>query len=529
MRVSPAIPDSTPFARPADRLKTLLFRLIVGCVCIWPSACAHPPAVSQDAAFRQRASAADDLVNRGCYRCLQDATRIYEQLLTERARTPLTAQKAHDSFMMLALRERELGIPDSGAGVRAHQVGRAATPASHELCRSLLSVLASPSTEGRVLPDGRDDPRDDYNELAQRLQAAWPRSPVHAYGYIALDCSLTLPANLRPGTDDLFAAYPDSLALRYRHLLCQTPLPEEAAHAILRSEPRFSELYLATAQHALAERRIVSAHGDLTRAFEAIPESRAIGLTLAGVALGLVRFEEALRLYDHVLATGADREALLGRVKALTYMNRPEEAISTIDALLGESAWNPGEKYYWRALNNLRRSAPDAAYRDAKSAMQSWPGPPVYRVAGIAAFALGRLADARQHLQSSVEMDADDCEALLHLGYIDTAEHGWKAALGRFTSAATCFGKSAEAASAQAPELGTDATIEGGLASGVRTAVAEARALQAAAHFNGALVAKMLGKRELALDFARRALSDPKYGGLAKDFILDIDLIGPPK
>jgi hypothetical protein len=39
----------------------------------------------------------------------------------------------------------------------------------------------------------------------------------------------------------------------------------------------------------------------------------------------------------------------------------------------------------------------------------------------------------------------------------------------------------------------------------------------------------MLGNRQLALDFARRALGDSKYGGLAKDFILDIDLIGPPK
>jgi hypothetical protein len=294
----------------------------------------------------------------------------------------------------------------------------------------------------------------------------------------------------------------------------------------LRLEPRFSELYLAIAQHALGERRILSAYADLTRAFEAIPESRAIALTLAGVALGLVRFDEALRLYDRVLAAGPDRDALLGRVKALTYMNRPDEAIATIDSLMGDSEWNPGEKYYWRALNNLRRSAPEAAYRDAKIAMQSWPGPPVYRLAGIAAFMLGRLPDARHHLQSSVEMDGDDCEALLHLGYIDAAERTWMAALSRFRAAAACFGKSAAAASAEVSAPGTDPSIGDGVAAGVRTAVAEALALQAAAHYNGALAAKMLGNRQLALDLARRALSDPKYGGLAKDFILDIDLIG---
>jgi tetratricopeptide (TPR) repeat protein len=216
-------------------------------------------------------------------------------------------------------------------------------------------------------------------------------------------------------------------------------------------------------------------------------------------------------------------------VKALTYMNRPEDAISTIDALPADSEWSPGEKYYWRALNNLRRSAPDAAYRDAMIAVQSWPGPPVYRVAGIAAFTLGRLTDARQHLQSSVEMDAADCEALLHLGYIDAAEQAWKAALSRFTSAAACFGRSAEAASARAPQPAPDGSVGGGLAEGVRVAIAEARTLQAAAHFNGALAAKMLNQRELALDFARRALSDRTYGGLAKDFILDIDLIGPAR
>jgi tetratricopeptide (TPR) repeat protein len=516
------------FARHADRLKSWLFPLAAA-VAVTASSCAHAPAAARDVAFRERSAAADDLVARGCYRCLQEATGIYEQLLTERPRAPLTAQKAHDSFMMLALRERELGTPDSRAGVKAHQLGAVATPASHDLCQSLLSVLASPSTEGRVLPDGRDDPRNDHDDLARRLQAAWPRSVALAYGYVALDCSMSLPADLRPTTEDLFAAYPGSLALKYRHLLCQTPFPEAAARELLRNEPQFVELHLAVAQHALGQRLMVSAHRDLTQAFEAIPESRAIALTLAGVALGLLRLDEALRLYDHVLATAPDREALLGRIKALTYMNRPEEAISTIDSQLGDSEWSPGEKYYWRALNNLRRSAPDAAYKDATTAMQSWPGPPVYRLAGIAAFMLGRLPEARGHLQSSVDMDGDDCEALLHLGYIDSAEQSWKPALGRFTSAAACFGKSAAEAAAAAPEPRTESASGGGLAAGVRTAVAEARALEAAAHYNGALAAKMLGNRQLALDLARRALSDPKYGGLAKDFILDIDLIGRPK
>jgi tetratricopeptide (TPR) repeat protein len=526
MRTRHVSPASIRRAPRADRLKSLWFPVLLAVVFSWPSACAHAPAPARDAVLRERSAAADGLAARGCYRCLQEATGIYEQLLAERFRAPVTAQKAHDTFMMLALRERELGVPDSRAGVKAHQVAGLATAASHDLCQFLLSVLASPSTEGRVLPDGRDDPRDDHNGLAQRLQREWPRSVAHAYGYIALDCWLTLPAELRPRTEDLFAAYPDSLALKYRHFLCQTPLREETARELLRTEPRFSELYLTMAQHALGERRLVSAHAHLTRAFEAIPESRAIALTLADVALGLVRFDEALRLYDHVLAAAPDREAVLGRVKALTYLNRSDEAIATIDSLIGDSEWSPGEKYYWRALNNLRRSALDAAYRDATIAMQSWPGPPVYRLAGIAAFMLGRLPDARRHLQSSIEMDGDDCEALLHLGYIDAAEQAWTAALGRFRSAATCFGASAQRASAGASAPGTDPSIQDGLAAGVRTAVAEALALQAAAHFNGALAAKMLGNREQALELARRALSDPKYGGLAKDFILDIDLIG---
>jgi tetratricopeptide (TPR) repeat protein len=510
-------------------VKPLLFPIIVAWALIGPLSCAHSPARSRGAALRERLSVADDLAARGCYRCLQQATEIYEQLLTERDVPILAAQKAHDSFMMLALRERELGVPDSTASAKAHQRGTVTTPDSHDLCESLLTALASPSTEGRVLPDGRDDPRGDYNDLARRLQVAWPRSLVHAYGYVALDCSLTLPADLRPPTEDLFAAYPDSLALKYRHLLCQTPFPEVGARELLRAEPRFSELHLAIAQHALGQRLIVSAYGDLTRAYEAIPESRAIGLTLAGVALALARFDEALRLYDHILASAPDRDALLGRVKALTYLDRAQEAIATIDTLLGDSEWSPGEKYYWRALNNLRRSAPEDAYKDAKSALQSWPGPPVYRLAGIAAFTLGRLSEARHHLRSALEMDGDDCEAQLHLGYIESAEKAWTAALGRFTSAATCFAKSAEELSAGAPEKGTESSIRAGLTAGVTTAVAEVRTLQAAANFNGALAAKMLGNRQLALDFARRALADPKYGGPAKDFILDIDLIGPPK
>ena len=193
-------PDSTPCARRADRLKSLLLPVIVACAFIWPSSCAHAPTGPREAVFRERSAAADTLVTRGCYRCLQEATRIYQQLLTERYRTPLTAQKAHDSFMMLALRERELGVPDSRAGVKAHQVGKVAS----------ASPTISVRRCCRCWP--RHPPRAGSCRTAATIRATtttgWPsdsrwhgqRSIVQAYGYIALDCSLTLPADLRPST-----------------------------------------------------------------------------------------------------------------------------------------------------------------------------------------------------------------------------------------------------------------------------------------------------------------------------------------
>lgn len=509
-------------------IRAVLLPLVAACVAVATVSCTHLPDRVPDSAIQQRLAAAEDLTARGCYRCLKDAAAIYDELLGPSSPAVTTiAQTAHDTYMLLALRELELGIPDSGGRGRAHRLPGITNRRSHEVCERLLSALAARSGDHIVVSHGEDELSPDHRNVVVHLQAGWRHSIVQAYTYVALDCALSLSAGLQPDLDAVLAQYPQSGALRYRRLICTTPFPHEAARALVSADPGFAEVLLAIAQHTIGQRTIVSTYGDLHRAFEAIPESRLIGLNLAGLALGLSRYEEALRYYDHVLTQAPDRDAQLGRVKALTHLKRHREAIATLDQLLLDPSWSPGEKYYWRAVNQLHLSAPDRAYDDALAAQRSWPGSPVHRLAGMAALTLGRLTDARHHLQAWHEMEKDDCEGLLYLGYLESAEKEWSPALQRFTGALTCYEKSVEELSAVIQTLRADRSAQSvGVIEGVTAVLSEAKLLQVASIYNAAVAAKMIGKRQLALDLAKRVLGDAKYGSLAKDFILDIDLIG---
>src|SRR5688500_11138957 len=88
-------------------------------------------------------AAADRLAARGCYLCLKEAAAAYAALL-EQSDDPILAMKALENNLMIALREMELRIPDSGA----RDAARALEPrvsSSYAAYFAALDILGGPA------------------------------------------------------------------------------------------------------------------------------------------------------------------------------------------------------------------------------------------------------------------------------------------------------------------------------------------------------------------------------------------------
>lgn len=473
----------------------------------------------------ERRARADELVSVGCYRCLRDAVQLYEALLKEGMRADGIEQGAHDAYLMRAMREAELGIPYTETMARARELGDWSSIPG-DIVDLTLDVLAEQAAAGWTRLDSPGAISDAGARLTLLRGTQQPPRLVAAYAAVSLDCVLS---QYRDRTEEPQGRWDttiaDDAALRYAQLRCAGGFSSETARAILDLEPRFGEVRVAMGLDALGQGLMMSAYRELGLAHDIIPESSVIAVALADVALGLGRFDEALRLYDGLRAGSRSPDAMLGRAKALTYLNRHSEAIGVLNELLQGSAWKPGEIHYWRAWNFLQVAEFGLAHESAMKALALWTAPHVYRLAGLTAMSLSRLAEARRYLETALKSSADDCESMSYLAQIDSRENRWNPALDRFAAVAACCARALTGLMV-APVPGASADLSGADTQNAAAAaeIAQLKALQSSSIYNAAIAAKVLGRREAALEYAKRLLADPTYQGLARDFILDIDV-----
>ena len=159
-----------------------------------------------------------------------------------------------------------------------------------------------------------------------------------------------------------------------------------------------------------------SAYRELTRARELLPDSVSIALALANVTFSYARYADALALFDRILASpaaaGFEPQAQLGRAKSLSYLKRHDEAIAQlIDLLQNDPSNSPGEKYYWRAWNQLQLGRAQLAYDDATAGLNAMRNDAIYRLAGMASFSLNRLGESRTFFEEALKMNRADCDS----------------------------------------------------------------------------------------------------------------------
>ena len=445
-----------------------------------------PP--SSSAPGRFTVAEADALAARGCYICLQEAAAAYGRAGEIGDDPFVLLKKTLENRLMLAIREIELRIPDSGAREQAYQL-RQHVKGNYDAYFTALdlmkkSVGARATTSGDVQRE-----RTARMETLKKLEGAWPTSQVAAYFYLALELSSGSVRDIAEEPQTIAQAHPQRPALTYRLQAYPPAFDAATAAELLAAEPRFAEVQFVTGQRAMSGGDLGTARRELLAAHTALPDSLAVTSALAAVELALARYGDALALFEDILQAGPDPSAQLGRAETLSHLMRYREAIADLDELLEDPSWNPGAKYYWRAWNKLQLRQP--ADEDATTALRFMSSAAAFRLAGIATFNLPRPAEARAYFESALTIDSADCDSIRYLGLLDISARDWSSAAARFGAASGCYRQSIERLSAELAEKQKDSSgLFIGQIAGLYADLVDARSMQEMSAYNAEISEK---------------------------------------
>lgn len=385
----------------------------------------------------------------GCYRCLKDAFATYETLLAADFQREQLLPRAYDTALLLAAREKELGLPATPWIERATHLPIGALKG--EDARLLIDVADGlPWNRDRFGPESAQQFGEQTREASERarewyaaLSSLSPTSRVAAYMRVALACeyrSHILDAkNFDPTS--VLSAHPDDALLLYRVGACGRDYQQQLERTF-DQEPRFVEanyflgLYELGSQHSDVVWRAIE---PLRNAHEGIPESPALAVQLAAVYLATSQFELALQSYEHTLTLMPEhRDALLGKAMVQSYLKRHAEAIATATELVDLGTFHIGEAYYWRAWNKYHQQQLDAARVDIEDAKKRWYHTDVFTLDGIIAYDRKELEEARQSLDVALRLDARNCEAAWFLGLTYVGLERWPDGGDTFVRARSC-------------------------------------------------------------------------------------------
>lgn len=417
---------------------------------MWALGCGSPPIAHPQPALLARADAA---LLQGCYDCLLEARASYRRLALG-AERPRIVARVFEADLLIALREKELGLPPSDAMRDARRIS-AELPRDLEAARYLALVESIPENElgmsRRELPKLRAF-RMAHLALPGALDAerAWLshgklRTPVRDYLRLALDCAYPATDHTPPppaADTPPHARAPISPLLGYRAEICG--FGQISVLAAVRSrEPQFVEIgfFIANIEMALADRNGPGqAKAQLAEALARFPTAPALTY-LAGSYDQLVGdYPEALRFYDRTLAAEpAHNSALLGRIICLTNLERAEEAIDAATQLLELGPGNREDAYYWRARNHRSLGRLVEARKDISAAKELTSTQDVLGLAGIIEYDEGDLAPAEADLRAAIDAAGEDCTARWYLALVRRQHKHWLAAGRAFEDAMVCF------------------------------------------------------------------------------------------
>lgn len=465
---------------------------------------------------------ADALVRDGCYRCLREAHAIYERSAAS-PRAPGSAQRgAFEAALLLAIREKELGLPSDASLDQARVWARRLPPAALGLQPSLLVDAAEllmgelsgfdPEERQRRARAIRPEMRAE-NPHRRALDPVLDTSLAAAYLALSIDCERVSKQNPINGSEVL-ARHAGPPLIRYRLATCgidgAPPLGTLRA-----ADPRWVDTLFFEGR-----REIESRAGDpakaaalLAAAREAFPVSHAIILALARAQRALGEYEAALASVDSVIADApVHRDALLARVENLSYLNRHEEAVATASRMIEIGTWHLGNAYYWRAWNEHHLRQLDAAWTDVERAITLQSNTSVYTLAGFIAHSRKALDTAVDRFDRAFDIDGTNCIAVFSAGMVHVEQQEWPPASTKFSESMKCYTADASAARAELARIEASTTAperKARLAGAEQKRITSSEHLAAQSAFNAAQCYLRFGQKQPALTHVDAAAAHP--------------------
>jgi len=471
---------------------------------------------------------AEALVREGCYACLKDALAIYERVAaTDMA--PAAELRAIDTALLLALRERELGL--AGGTALEHAIdlaGRQPAPFDIGVFSSVAEVQA---WHAYGVPKEQIDlsmgPLRKMNSAWPAWRASLERGAasdlLRAYYLVSLDCaarSFLRDAGVEPWTIPSGA----SPLLRFRGAICPGAADEPVLDAVIRGDSRWAEAHFFLGETALARGTVRTAEKHLVEALRAIPELTAARVELAHVYLAAEEFQLARDAYRQAnAAVPGQREAMLGEVKSLSALGSHEAAIAILDGMERLGTWYMGEMYYWRAWNRYHLKQYNAANDDVLASRQRMPmDGQVDKLAGFIALARNEVPRAEGEFRAAVThiegKGGSDCDATYFLGSTEVMQRKWAEALPSFEAAEPCYARTQQSLRARIRDIrGSDLPDDRQdvLVAAREKDIAAARLQEARSCYNAAVALANLGDIAKARPFAERAAAHPEMNSLA--------------
>ena len=138
---------------------------------------------------------------------------------------------------------------------------------------------------------------------------------------------------------------------------------------LIQDDSQFYEAFFFLGQKALKKRLLVTAEKNFLKAYEHIPESSSLVISLASIYFAFEELDKSLKFYEKMLAVApAHRDALLGKAMCLSYLGRHKEAINICNNMLSLGKYYLGESHYWLAWNQNELGEWENAWENIESA-----------------------------------------------------------------------------------------------------------------------------------------------------------------
>jgi tetratricopeptide (TPR) repeat protein len=367
--------------------------------------------------------------------------------------------------------------------------------------------------------------RASFPTLVEERRAAADADPLAAYAWLAFYCTHSSFRDDR-SRFALLGPLPqlrDAPIVDYRAATCSGPEAESLTN-LLERQPRYIESAYWLAQVAQGRRQIEEAERHFGVAFQWRPRWPAVTFALGDVYFAFEENERALEFFDRTLALASDHpEALIGRIKALSLLNRPKEAFAAIDAVLAaETRVFQGEVYYWRAWNFTQIQDLDMAWTAIEQANGLWVNSEVSKLGGIIAYRRWQRPAAIERFRAAQKLAPEDCENAFYLGIVHAEQREWPATRTVFDGAARCInsardGLRREIVTIEASTWDADRKKRQ-IARRQAQIEASARML-ATSWFNIAVANFNLGSRDEARQYAERVIDDEQFAERARDIL----------